>query len=218
MKNPIKYIAFILLCASHSLTQAQAFDQNNIMMSLGLGLASYPTTAISPAPEKYPMLHARPVISSVRPQLQFRTQFGVQRYISIGVMTTYDRGLNLYNPVTKKRYDEVNIRLATTADFHFYQLIADRMCNSGKLHADRWDIYAGFTLGTDLRIDQTAGVRPVYQNKLYMGLHIGVRYRINQHWGIYAEAGVAGRQPSVGAGIIYYFGGPKKSKRVLRDF
>jgi hypothetical protein len=217
MKKLFHCSCIFLLCFVYSHSQAQAFDKNNIMVSLGIGIITDATAPQAPQNER-PMFRSRNYLTLVRPQIQFRADFGVQRYLSVGFMTTIDRQTNLYNPVTKKRYDELNLRLGSTLDFHFYQLMADKMHNGPKLRADKWDIYAGFTFGDYLKVDHTIDNKTLFTNKPFISYHVGVKYRINEHWGLNGEVGYGQKQIMWNAGIVYYFGGPKKRKREIRDF
>jgi hypothetical protein len=217
MKKPLSYTGIVLWCFAYSQSYAQAFEKNNILLSLGLGMTSEPA-ANNTTSEKYPLPRARIAFTPVRPQLHFKAECAVHKYLSTGLEMLVSNSMNLYNPVTKKRYNELNVKLAATVDFHFYQLMADKMHNGYKLHADKWDIYAGFSFGNDFRVDQVIGSKPVYLNKLFISYHIGVRYRINEHWGIFGEIGYGQRQLTWNIGIVYYFGGPKKRKREIRDF
>jgi hypothetical protein len=78
-------------------------------------------------------------------------------------------------------YAEFNMAFGIEANFHFYQLIADKASGGHNLHADKLDIYAGLNTGTGFAIHPTytdaSGVRHTVSDVLfYAGPQAGVRY------------------------------------------
>ena len=91
-------------------------------------------------------------------------------------------------------YPEFNIPIGAIANFHFYQLIADKISNGDRMHADKLDIYAGLNLGTGVAIHpgivDAYGVKHSYVDALaFGGVQVGARYYFTDKIAVFGEFG-----------------------------
>ena len=123
-------------------------------------------------------------------------EFGVHKYVGIapnfGIATSFYPGaVGLHIPI------------GVQGNFHFYQLIADKVKKD--IHGDKLDIYAGLNLGggPDIVFDRGTAVGGFF----YIGPQVGVRYYPKGNVGITAELGY-GRTIS-NFGVCLKLGGGK---------
>jgi len=182
--------AFIL---NADLVNAQAWDRGTRVLALGMGASQFfhiDNYYYEGTPD------ARDWYWPVTGQLNFQGEFAIQKYVGLGFTTGLGgRGTLIYGYA-----GEVNIPMGMIANFHFYQLIADR---SGKnIHADKLDIYAGVNLGGGLAFtfyNEGTRVGPggvAYYHSTtrvvpmaFGGLHAGVRYYFVRRVGVNGELG-----------------------------
>lgn len=212
MKSPTRFIAIVLLCLTYCQSQAQAFEKNNILLSLGLGGVSEVTGSSSDGAFAPP---SHVSFAPLRPQFMIKAEFGVHKYWGLGFIASTDGRMNMSYPYSPGRYSELNTQFGLLVNYHIYQLIADKLHNPLKMHADKIDIYTGFTIGATMNIEQIQGVpnqQPFFAP--FMGLHTGIRYYVTPRLSIYGEFGIG--QSHFNAGITYKLSYPQKKSAVKK--
>jgi hypothetical protein len=214
MKNTFAYSAIVLLCFVYSQSHAQAFERKSILLSFGLGGIA-DVTGASSSGEFGPPTHIE--FSPLRPQFLFKGEFAVHKYWGVGFIASVDGRANMSYPYSQGlRYSAINTQLGLLVNYHFYQLIADKLHNPKKMHADKLDIYTGFSIGAAMNaghVDGFPSQNPSFAP--FMGLHLGIRYYVTQHLSVYGELGIG--QSYFNTGITYKFNRVKKPK-VPKDF
>jgi hypothetical protein len=208
MKNSLRCLLMIVLCFVCTHSFAQAFQKKDILLSFGLGMTNDLFIVGTQDNNKLPTQHV--YFNVLKPQFNFKAEFAVSKYWGVGFITSVNALKNVDDYHTGYYSNPVNVQLGLLVNYHFYQLIADKLGRNPKLHADKWDIYTGFTIGNNLHIDRGPDGRPRYQNYPFMGYHVGARYYINEHLSVYGELGIG--QSYFNIGLAYKFGGPKKKK------
>lgn len=116
-------------------------------------------------------------------QITFRGEFGIHDYVGLGFTTGIGGRAANFNGYR----GEVNLPIGFLANFHFYQLIADKV--SKNIHADKMDIYGGVSLGSGAAFtfykNQSNRIVPL----VFGGTHLGIRYYITPDLGVVAEVG-----------------------------
>src|ERR1043165_4324650 len=176
----IVFAAFIALgftlCSQN--TQAQAWEKSSKVLSLGLGGSDFVHIYSGNAYYGWGAWNA-----PLTGQFNFQGAFGVHDYVGIGFTT----GIGGRGGYWSGYAGEINVPAAVLANFHFYQLIADK---TGKdIHSDKLDIYEGVALG--------AGVAAQFFNNggsqvvpiVIGGVHAGVRYYFTDKFGVNGEIG-----------------------------
>ena len=212
MRKSISCAVLFILCFATTQTFAQAFEKKNILITLGIGMVD-DIGGVPTGPHELGPLHHL-VFSPPRPQFMIRTEFAVHKYWGVGFIASVDGRRNLNYTNYSGSYDLFNSQLGLLVNYHFYQLIADKLNRNPKLHADKIDIYTGFTMGATMSIMRAPGLlhTDFYP---FMGLHLGMRYYVTPHLSVYGEFGIG--QSYFNIGITYKFDGKKKAKP-LRDF
>jgi hypothetical protein len=166
--------------------KAQAWDRDSKVLSLGVGGANF--------------LHFDPrgyykygyAYSNFTGQLNFQGEFAIHKYVGLGFTT----GVGGAGPLGRY-YSEVNMPIGFIANFHFYQLIADK--SSRNIHADKLDIYAGLNVGS--------GFAAVYYNPdgrfylhpiFFAGPQVGIRYYFVPNVALNAELGYGKSWANIG--------------------
>lgn len=113
--------------------------------------------------------------------LSVQAEFGVHDYVGVGLVTGIGGrafvgggGGVLYVPV------------GVLANFHFFQLIADK---KGLSLGDDLDVYAGLNFGTGLAANLYKGGGNDVGGIIFAGPQIGVKYFFNPKIGVYGEIG-----------------------------
>ena len=189
-------------------TKAQAFDNSTKMLTISIGGADM---FHIPAGYNYYTGFYSPLTA----QLYVQGEFAVHKYVGVGFDATLGgrpnnygySGLYGYNGYGFGYRSEFNIAAGALANFHFYQLIADK---TGKnIHADKLDIYVGLSLGGGVAIHPS----DAYYNStnldglFYIGPQVGAHYFFNDRIGINAEVGFG--KTFVSAGVTFKLGGSK---------
>ena len=205
-----------MFCIIYSNSHGQAFEKNNILLSLGVG-AIADVTGSSSAGEFAPPRHID--FSPVRPMFLFKGEFAVHKYWGVGFIAAVDGGYNIrypYYTTNNAHYSQLNVQLGLLVNYHFYQLIADKLGRPQKMHADKLDIYTGFTIGAGMSATTVDGFGPQRPNfGPFMGLHLGVRYYVMPKMSVFGEIGIG--QSFFNLGASFKINGVKKPK-VLKDF
>jgi hypothetical protein len=200
LQHPIKKSLSLLLIiiASINLSFSQAFDANTKILSLGIGGSS-----MYHIPVGYNYYNS--AFAPITGELTLQGEFAVYKYVGVG----FSAGIGgragsgslfvpgyIYGPGVYAYgwYPEFNMPIAVIANFHFYQLIADKVSNGAKLHADKLDIYAGLNLGSGFAIHpgiaDANGVRHTYVDALaYGGIQAGARYYFLPKMAAFGEVG-----------------------------
>ena len=111
--------------------------------------------------------------------LSVQAEFGVHDYVGVGLVTglggrALGGGGALYVPV------------GVLANFHFFQLIADK---KGLGIGDNLDLYVGLNFGTGLGVNLSKGGGNSVGGIIFAGPQFGVKYFFNPKIGVYGEFG-----------------------------
>lgn len=208
MKKLFTILTFAALTLATSDISAQAFTKESKQISIGLGGANmlhfgtwdrnvygYYGTAFSP----------------ITGQLSVQGEFGVHKYVGVGFNVGIGgraRSSYVVGPygVTGWGYaSEFNIPLGAIANFHFYQLIADKTGKGGKMHSDKLDIYAGLNLGTGVAIHPADpyyfGNTTQVSALFWVGPQVGINYFFTPKLGVKGEFGYG--KTWVNAGLVF---------------
>lgn len=207
MKKLFTLVMIAVLSLTGLQTRAQAFDNGTKLLTISIGGADM---FHIPAGYSYYTGFYSPLTA----QLYFQGEFAVHKYVGVGFNATIGGrpnsfgygGVYGYGYYTGYR-SEFNIAVGGLANFHFYQLIADK---TGKnLHADKLDIYVGLSVGGGAAIHPS----DAYYNStnldglFYIGPQVGVHYFFNDRVGINGEVGFG--KTFVSGGVTFKLGGHK---------
>lgn len=118
----------------------QAFSKGDVRMSVTIGAAHYWHLRGMYASPGYPGWGG--YWSPVSGNAFFTMEFAPGRYLGAGFFAGFGGSAVGWGS------GSINVPVGGFANFHFYQLIADK---TGKdIHADKLDIYAGLNIGTGL--------------------------------------------------------------------
>lgn len=208
MKKLITLVMIAVVSFSSLQTKAQAFDQSTKMLTISIGGAD-----MFHIPAGYAYYSS--LYSPLTAQLYVQGEFAVHKYVGVGFNATiggrpanygYYGGIYGYGGYYTGYRSEFNIAVGGLANFHFYQLIADK---TGKnLHADKLDIYVGLSLGGGVAIHPSDAYYGTNIDGLfYVGPQVGVHYFFNDRIGINGELGYG--KTFVSAGVTFKLGGSK---------
>ncbi len=194
--NSIKKSLSLLIVAivSINLSYGQAFDASTKIISLGIGGSS-----MYHIQSGYNAGYSNSYFSPITGEFTVQGEFAVHKYVGVGFTAgiggraaggaAFGYG---YVGYYTGWYSEFNIPIGAVANFHFYQLIADKV--GGNLHADKLDIYAGLNLGTGVAIHP--GYTDYYGNKhtyvdalAFGGVQAGARYYFTPKIAVFGEFG-----------------------------
>ncbi len=179
----------ITLFFTNTQVNAQAWEKSTKVLALGFGASQF--YHIDNYYNDPYWGYRRGWYSPITGQLNFQGEFGVHEYVGVGFTTGFGGGGGwgrYYN-------GSINIPIGVIANFHFYQLIADK---TGKdIHADKLDIYAGLSLGSGVAfiLDRNNNhIAPI----AFGGPHAGIRYYFAPKVGVNAEVGFGKHLASAG--------------------
>jgi hypothetical protein len=187
-----KYLFIALVTAaifSFNHLQGQSFEKSGKYLNLNLGAAQMWHIGGDLDRDIYGFTGYAPITGQIGVQMEF----GIHEYVGLGFTTGLGFGAGIgryYYGGWYGRYygysPEVNIPIGMFANFHFYQLIADKV---GKdIHADKLDIYAGLNVGSGAVFLFPEGT--VFTSALFfIGPHAGVRYFFSDKVAVNAELG-----------------------------
>lgn len=187
MKKLVAALGLILCMGATINSHAQAWEKNSKILSLGIGGA----TMLHFDPDYY--YGRRFGWSPLTGQLLFQGEFGIHKYVGLGFTTGIGGG-----GAWRVYYPEINAPIGFIANFHFYQLIADK--TSKDIHADKLDIYAGLNIGSgvavvfDRRGAGDARLHPLF----FAGPQVGIRYYFVPKVAVNAELGYGKSWANVG--------------------
>jgi hypothetical protein len=219
MKKLLTLFAIIALTFTSLHSQAQAFDRNSILLSLSIGPGDMIHFPVGNNPltnnATNPILGVDYNRAIITGQFNFQAEFAVHKYVGVGFVVGVGGraesggGYNYYNGNTTLGYfKEVNVPIGVLANFHFYQLIADKK-SAKNLHADKLDVYAGLTAGSGVAIHPYS--TPFNDALLFVGPHAGVNYYFTPSVAVNGEVGWG--TTLVQAGFVFKVGGAKAGKK-----
>jgi hypothetical protein len=209
-KTVVVVLMSLLTLVGTQSTKAQAFDKSTKMLSLGIGGADM---FHIPVGYSYYTGFYAPLTA----ELYVQGEFAVHKYVGVGFTGAIGGRPNNYG-YTSGFYgygygyrSEFNIALGAIANFHFYQLIADKAKKN--IHADKLDIYAGLSLGTGIAIHPSDGYYSDANNDVlfFVGPQVGARYFFNPRIGVNLEVGFG--KTFVNGGVTFKLGKVASSKK-----
>ncbi len=167
--------------------QAQAWTKSTKVLALGFGGSNFIHIDNRYADYYYGYYGVHGIkrgwYSPITGQLNFQGEFGIHDYVGLGFTTGFGgrAGWGWYSN------GEINFPIGLIANFHFYQLIADK---TGKdIHSDKLDIYAGVNVGSGFAAvflwNDNSRVVPI----VFGGFQAGIRYYFSERVGVNAEVG-----------------------------
>jgi len=188
MKRIITILLVAIALGFSQQANAQAWSKESKVLTLGIGGAYqhrfFPGYYAEDGDASlYNGTHS--AFGSLSGSFLFQGEFGVHQYVGVGFVTGLT-GAAATRGYTGTRFayttNNVNFIAGAQANFHFYQLIADKV--SKDIHADKLDIYAGVNLGTGIGYDFSLQNIAV---PIWGGAHFGARYYFTDRIGVYAE-------------------------------
>ena len=176
--------AFILTAQN---TQAQAWEKGTKVLGIGFGASQF--FHIDANASNYYGNFYQPVTG----QLNFQGEFGVHDYVGVGFTTGIGGRAGYYRTYGYFGYygsygslGEVNVPIGVLANFHFFQLIADK---TGKdIHADKLDVYAGVNAGSGVAVAFYSNTNHIFPIA-FGGVQAGARYYFTEKFGVNLEVG-----------------------------
>ncbi len=218
MKKLLTSMMIVMASFASLQTQAQAFSSDSKLLSFGIGpgeMIHLPTGNNNPfSSSSLYGTDYNGTRSILTGQLALQAEFAVHKYVGVGFVigiggrAEQNGVVGIYSGYTSLGYaKEVNVPIGVLANFHFFQLIADK---TGKnIHADKLDVYAGLTVGSGVAIHPYSGDPNVgynfYDALLFAGPHVGVNYYFAPNIGVNGEVGWG--TTLLQAGLIFKVGG-----------
>ncbi len=192
----MKYIlAFIIpfLFTTQS-ANAQAWTKDSKVISLGIGATNYYHVGKTRA-----RLLGRTYrsYSAITGLFSVEGEFGIHDYVGIGFITGIGGGLGRISGYR----GSLNVPMGVLANFHFYQLIADK---TGKnLHQDELDIFAGVSVGSGIGIIfyKNNSLKNQLLPLAFGGAHLGIRWYFSENVGLTGQVGFG--KSLVNVGIVF---------------
>ena len=187
----------LVIITSLNLSFGQAFDENTKILSLGLG-----GSTMYHIPTGYNAYYANSFFSPITGEVTLQGEFAVYKYVGVGFSAGFGGragGAGFvpgygYTGYYSGWYSEFNMPFAVIANCHFYQIIADKISDGSKLHADKLDIYAGLNLGSGFAIhpgytDRYGVTHNAIDALAFGGVQAGARYYFKPKIAAFAEVG-----------------------------
>ncbi|MFN8310308.1 MAG: hypothetical protein U0T73_10140 [Chitinophagales bacterium] len=217
-----KIVLLLALCGILTETQAQAFDRGTKLLTLGLGGTN--TFEFDPnyASHHYGTYYYPSYYSRLSGVINVQMEFAVHKYVGVGFTAGFggNAGTGLGSLYYYSYYNsdpQLVVPIGALANFHFYQLIADKTGKGDRMHSDKLDIYAGLNIGSGFAVDfdkynYYGGTRvlPI----LFVGPQVGARYYFKPNIAVNAEFGYG--KTFVNAGITFKMGGNGSTAEVQR--
>lgn len=180
---------------------AQAWEKDTKVISINIGGASYFH------PNKN---FTNSSLSTVTGQLLVQGEFGVHEYVGVGFSAGFGGGAGVrpfgrwayygyYGQYYRNGISEINIPIGALANFHFYQLIADK--TGADIHSDKLDIYAGVSIGSGVAFMNPGRSGDFIAPLAYGGPHVGIRYYFTDKIAVNGEFGYG--KTFANAGIVF---------------
>ena len=155
MKSRITVFCLLFLSLSQLSSRAQAFEKSSSLLTVSLGAASMIHIPIG----DYRGYYYRSSYTAITGFIRAEFEKGVHKYVGVGGFVDlggrggprnyyYDYYGNYY--YSGGYYPSFNISAGAVANFHFYQLIQDKVKKN--IHADKLDIYTGVNFGVGIAI------------------------------------------------------------------
>lgn len=198
-KIAVALVASILATFTFQEIQAQAWEKETKVISINMGGANYFHVG-----RIYNGSIYRNYYSPITGELLVQGEFGVHEYVGVGFSAGFGgrdryRGWGLYGGYGYYGSSEINVPVGVLANFHFYQLIADK--TGSDIHADKLDIYAGVSVGSGVAIINPALSNPTILALAYGGPHAGIRYYFTDKIAVNGEFGYG--KTFANAGIVF---------------
>lgn len=171
-------------------TSAQAFSKDSKYISLQLAGSQYWNFVGHSNSNSY---YWGGTYAPVTGEVLVQAEFPVHKYVGVGFVAGIGGGANNYWYGWGNDYKSgwLQIPIGAVANFHFYQLIADK--TSKDIHADKLDIYAGVSLGTGVGVlflpDFGSGKSSSAAGMVFGGPHAGIRYYFKPNIAVNGELG-----------------------------
>jgi len=175
----MKYLLALLVpfLFSTQTVNAQAWSKDTKVISLGVGASNFyhigstRTTIFGPTTAFY---------APVTGQIHVEGEFGIHEYVGVGFHTGFGGEAGILGGYS----GSFNIPVGALANFHFYNLIADK---TGKdIYQDVLDVFVGVSVGT--------GVGMIFYSSslisdrvvplAYGGMHVGARWYFAKNIGL----------------------------------
>jgi hypothetical protein len=171
---------------------AQAWEKETKVISINVGGANYFHVG-----RIYNGSIYRNYYSPITGELLVQGEFGVHDYVGVGFSAGFGgrapyTGWGLYGGYGYYGSPEINVPMGVLANFHFYQLIADKTGS---------DIYAGVSVGSGVAIVNPASSKPAILALAYGGPHAGIRYYFTDKIAVNGEFGYG--KTFANAGIVF---------------
>ncbi len=196
MKKLLVCIAIMMLGISFN-ANAQAFARGARYHSLGLGGSQFIHLGYYNSYYVYNNgFYNRSWYAPVTGQFNYQLEFAVHDYVGVGFTTGIGVGsAGYYN-------SEIAIPFGAIANFHFYQLIDDKV--SKDIHGDKLDIYAGVNVGSGVALLNSPADNDLVV-LVFGGFQTGARYFFTERFGVNLEVGYG--KSFFNAGIVLKAGG-----------
>ena len=183
-----------MLAMTSNPARAQAWERNTKVLTLGFGASRFYHI------DDYYYGNSKKDhgwYSPMTGQFNFQGEFGIHKYVGLGFTTGFGGRAGW----THDYRGEINMPMGMLANFHFYQLIADK--SSKNLHSDKLDIYAGASAGSGVAVAFYKNTESDINTRrmvplAFGGLHAGIRYYFKPQVGVTAEAGWGGHLMNAG--------------------
>jgi hypothetical protein len=180
-----------LLSLTSNLANAQAWQKSTKIFALGMGVSQFYHQDDYYRPDSR---NNHSWYSPITYQINLQAEFGIHKYVGIG----FTLGTGTRNGSSHGYITEVNIPIGMIANFHFYQLIADK--STRNIHADKLDIYFGANVGSGVAIYNYSDFTRIIPIA-FGGAHAGVRYFFTKRIGVNCEVGMG--KSLVNAGFVF---------------
>lgn len=197
MKKILLLGALLLLASfgSVSTVNAQAFQKGGFYLTLGLESGTV----------RHTHHHANNISNnygSFANGLNLRGEWGIHDYVGLGFYTGVQGGRHWYGNHYGYNHGFLSIPLGIQANFHFYQLIADK---TGKnIHADKLDVYGGIYAGSGLAFLFNTNYNKGNVGALgFAGTQVGVRFFFTEKIGVNLEVSGGWGRSSGAVGVVF---------------
>lgn len=177
-----------LSAISNSDLSAQAFYKGQTNLSIGL------------AGSTMWQFHNGSAWAALSGGTQFQMEWGIHDYVGLGFTTGIQGGSLGYSGFWGNTgAGFLAIPAGAVANFHFYQLIADK--TSKNIHADVLDIYGGVNIGSGVAI-YPRGQASAHA-LIWGGAHAGIRWYFKPQWALNGEVGFYTGKSFINVGVTY---------------
>jgi hypothetical protein len=172
-------VAASLLMLTSDFAQAQAWEKSSKVFAVGMGVSKF----YHLDNYNYGDIKNRGWHSPITGQINLQAEFGIHKYVGLGFTT----GVGAMGRSHHGYVSEINIPVGMIANFHFFQLIADK--STKNIHADKLDLYFGANLGSGAAIYYYSDFSRAVP-MLFGGAHFGLRYYFTPVVGLNCEVGI----------------------------